>query len=69
MCLNPVFFDRIRHRNRINRAPGCPVLNLGSVADPDPGPFWPMDPGSGMGKKSNQDPDPGRTIRIIFPRA
>jgi hypothetical protein len=28
-----------------------------SVADPDPGPFWPLDPGSGMGKK-NQDPYP-----------
>jgi hypothetical protein len=23
-----------------------------SVADPDPVPFWPLDPGSGMGKKS-----------------
>jgi hypothetical protein len=33
-----------------------------SVADPDP-----FDPGSGMAK--NQDPDPGWTTRLIFPRA
>ncbi len=30
-------------------------------------PFWPLDPRSGMGK--NQDPDPGWTTRIKFPRA
>jgi hypothetical protein len=30
-------------------------------------PFRPLDPGSGMGKK--QDPDPEWTTRIIFPRA
>ncbi len=30
-------------------------------------PFWPLDPGSGMGK--NMDPDPGWTSQIIIPRA
>ncbi len=41
-----------------------------SVVDPDlgSGAFWPLDPGSGMGKK-NQDPDQGWTTRIIYPRA
>ncbi len=64
MCLNPVLFNRILHRDRINRArlPGT----LSSVADPDPGSGAYLTPGSGMGKKSN--PDPGRKTRIIFPR-
>ncbi len=39
-----------------------------------PVPFWPLDLGFGMGKKSRsvfmmQDPDPGWTSRIIFTRA
>jgi hypothetical protein len=33
-----------------------------SVADPDPVPFWPLDPGG----VKNQDPEPGWTSRIIF---
>ncbi len=32
---------------------------------PDPGPFWPLDPGWVKSK----DPDPGWTTRIMFPRA
>ncbi len=32
---------------------------------PDPGPFWPLDPGW----VKNQDTDPGWTSRIIFPRS
>ncbi len=31
----------------------------------DPVPFWPLDPGW----VKNQDPDPGWTTRVIFPRA
>ncbi len=33
------------------------ILDYSGVADPDPGPFLPLDPGSGMGK--NHNPDPG----------
>ncbi len=36
----------------------------------DPVPFWPLDPGFGMGKKIKiRILDPGWTSRIIFPRA
>ncbi len=38
-----------------------------SVADSDPGSGAFLTPGSGMGK--NQDPNLGKTARIIFPRA
>ncbi len=43
----------------------CPSMMLIRIRDPVP--FWPLDQGSGRGK--NQDPDPGWTTRIIFPRA
>ncbi len=33
------------------------IMHIYRVADPDPGPFSPLDPGSGMCK--NQDPNPG----------
>ncbi len=39
------------------------LFQCSSVADPVP--FWPLDPGW----MKNQDPDPGWTSRIIFPRA
>jgi hypothetical protein len=38
-----------------------------SVADPDPGSVAFLTPGSGI--RDGKNPDPGRTTRIIFPRA
>jgi hypothetical protein len=42
---------------------------LKSVADPDPGPFWAQDPGSGMGKNQDQGPirdeQPGSYFREL----
>jgi hypothetical protein len=46
---------------------GLTLLKNSELRIRDPVPFWPLDPGSGTGKK--QDPDPGWITRIIFPRA
>jgi len=55
------------HHFHANSAPTCYNLinniETGSVADLDPVPFLPLDPGSGMGK--NQDPDPGSCLREL----
>ncbi len=56
-------------RYRPRSAVACPVLR---IRIRDPVPFWPLDPGSGMGKKIKiriREPDPGWTFWIIFPRA
>jgi hypothetical protein len=47
--------NALQHKTNMNQALFC------SVADPGSGTF--LTPESGMGK--NQDPDPGRTFRII----
>ncbi len=54
--------DEGRKKNYKNKRDIRPVLR---IRIRDPVPFWPLDPGSGRGKKSGS----GWTTRIIFPKA